>query len=230
MFVQATQGERGNTTYLTYRVRESFRTPQGPRSRTICNITALPPETRELISQSLQGRSFVAAESLQLAEAWNFGGLMVLHQAWEEFGLSTIFDFVADARMAGLLKAMTLGRILFPSAKLALVDHARGTLLAAACGLDQATEDFDEDDLYAAMDQLNGHWVGIEKQLYQKSFPQGVSLVLYVFRCELYAAVLNASVPEYRRESRDGSRSGHRNSSMGSRDGTGRDADLPIRL
>src|SRR5437667_455597 len=81
--------------------------------------------------------------------------------------------------MAGLLKAMTLGRILFPSAKLALLDHARGTLLAAACGLDQATEDFDEDDLYAAMDQLNGHWVGIEKQLYQKSFPQGVSLVLY---------------------------------------------------
>src|SRR2546430_16657840 len=72
----------------------------------------------------------------QLAEAWNFGGLMVLHQAWEEFGLSTIFDFVADARMAGLLKAMTLGRILFPSAKLALLDHARGTLLAAACGLE----------------------------------------------------------------------------------------------
>src|SRR5438094_880152 len=179
MFVQVTKCKHGSVTYFTYLVRESFRTPQGPRSRTICNITALPPETRELISQSLQGRSFVAAESLQLSEAWNFGGLMVLHQAWEEFGLSTIFDFVADARMAGLLKAMTLGRILFPSAKLALVDHARGTLLAAACGLDQDTEDFDEDDLYAAMDQLNGHWVGIEKQLYQKSFPQGVSLVLY---------------------------------------------------
>lgn len=121
----------------------------------------------------------MAAESLQLAEGWNFGGLMVLHQAWEEFGLNTIFDFVADARIAGLLKAMTLVRILFPSAKLALVDHARGTLLAAACGLDQATEDFDEDDLYAAMNQLNGHWVGMEKQLYQKSFPKGVSLVLY---------------------------------------------------
>src|SRR6266567_4434756 len=141
MFVQVTKCKHGSVTYFTYLVRESFRTPKGPRSRTICNITALPPETRELISQSLQGRSFVAAESLQLSEAWNCGGLMVLHQAWEEFGLSTIFDFVADARMAGLLKAMTLGRILFPSAKLALVDHARGTLLAAACGLDQATED-----------------------------------------------------------------------------------------
>src|SRR5438046_6498580 len=76
MFVQVTKCKHGSATYFTYLVRESFRTPKGPRSRTICNITALPPETRELISQSLQGRSFVAAESLQLAEAWNFGGLM----------------------------------------------------------------------------------------------------------------------------------------------------------
>ena len=179
MFVQATQCKRGSRTYLTYLIRESFRTPKGPRSRTVCNITALPAQTRELISQSLRGQSFVATESLHLAQAWSFGGLAVLHQAWEEFGLGTIFDFVADARTAGLLKAMTLGRILFPSAKLALVDQARGTLLAAACGLDQATEDFDEDDLYSAMDELNGRWVGLEKQLYQKSFPQGVSLVLY---------------------------------------------------
>jgi transposase len=179
MFVQVTQCKRGHRTYLTYLIRQSFRTPQGPRSRTVCNITALPPQTRELISQSLRGQSFVAPESLHLAEAWSFGGLAVLHQAWEAFGLGMIFDFAANGRTAGLLKAMTLGRILFPSAKLALVDHARGTLLAAACGLDQATEDFDEDDLYAAMDELSGRWVGIEKQLYQKSFPQGVSLVLY---------------------------------------------------
>ena len=74
---------------------------------------------------------------------------------------------------------MVFGRILFPSAKLALVDHARGTLLAAACGLDQAREDFDEDDLYGAMDELNGRWVPLEQQLYAQSFPQGVSLVLY---------------------------------------------------
>src|SRR5438309_12073354 len=104
MFVQATKCKRGNTTYLTYLVRESFRTPQGPRSRTICNITALPPETRELISQSLQARSFVAAESLQLAAAWHFGGLMVLHQAWEALALSTAFAFVADVRRGVVLK------------------------------------------------------------------------------------------------------------------------------
>jgi len=179
MFVQVTKCKHGSSTYLTYLVRESFRTPQGPRSRTVCNITALPPQTRDLIAQSLQGQSFVSAESLQLPEAWSFGGIAVLDQAWRDFGLAALFDFVAEARTAGLLKAMVLGRILFPSAKLALVDHARGTLLAAACGLDQDKEDFDEDDLYAAMDELTGRWVPLEKQLYRQSFPQGVSLVLY---------------------------------------------------
>jgi transposase len=179
MFVQATKCTHGKSTYFTYLVRESFRTSKGPRSRTLCNITALPPQTRELIRQSLRGQSLVAPDALDLTQAWSFGGLAVLHQAWENFGLSRIFHGVPNRRTAGLLQAMTLGRVLFPSAKLALVDQARGTLLAAACGLDQASEDFDEDDLYAAMDELNGRWVGIEQQLYQASFPQGVSLVLY---------------------------------------------------
>jgi hypothetical protein len=179
MFVQATKCRHGDSTYVTYLVRESFRTPQGPRSRTICNITALPPDTRQLIAQSLEGQSFVASDSLELPEAWSFGGLVVLNQAWDAFGLDRLFRTVVCRRNAGLLKAMIFGRILFPSAKLALVDHARGTLLAAACGLDQAREDFDEDDLYGAMDELNGRWVPIEKQLYEQGFPQGVSLVLY---------------------------------------------------
>jgi len=179
MFVQTTKCKHGHSTYLTYLVRESFRTPQGPRSRTVCNITALPPQTRELIALSLRGHNFVDADSLRLAQAWNFGGLAVLHQAWKDFGLEGLFNFVESHRHAGLLQAMVFGRVLFPSAKLALVDHARGTHLAAACGLDQASESFAEDDLYAAMDELNGHWVPVEKQLYQESFPQGVSLVLY---------------------------------------------------
>ena len=48
----------------------------------------------------------------------------MLYQAWLDFGLAGIFDFVQNAGAAGLLKAMVLGRVLFPSAKLALVDHA----------------------------------------------------------------------------------------------------------
>lgn len=179
MFVQVTKCRRAGHLYLTYLVRESFRTPQGPRSRTLCNITPLPPETRELIAQSLRGQSFVATDDLQLPQAYSYGGLAVLRQAWEAFGLDRLFGSLKSARAAGLLQAMVFARILFPSAKLALVDEARGTLLAGACGLDQGSEDFDEDDLYGAMDQLNGRWVPIERNLYAQGFPQGVSLVLY---------------------------------------------------
>ena len=179
MFVQITKSRQGARTYLTYLVRESFRTPKGPRSRTVCNITALPAPTRELIAQSLRGQELVPTDALALPQAWSFGGLAVLRHYWEQMGLDSLLAPVQADRARGLLKAMIFGRILFPSAKLALADQARGTLLAAACGLDQATEDFDEDDLYAAMDELTGRWVGIEKQLYDQSFQPGVSLVLY---------------------------------------------------
>jgi transposase len=179
MFVQTTTCRRAGRTYFTYLVRESFRTPNGPRSRTICNITKLPPATRQLIAQSLQGRSFVEVDRLSLPSALSYGGLAVLRDAWDRFGLDRLLTEVSSPRAAGLLRAVIFARVLFPSAKLALVDEARGTLLAAACGLDQAAEDFDEDDLYAAMDELNGRWVPIERKLFSQAFPQGVSLVLY---------------------------------------------------
>lgn len=73
---------------------------------------------------------------------------------------------------------MVFSRLLFPCAKLALKDQARGTLLASACGL-SAHESFDEDDLYGAMDAITGHWCALEKGLAAGAFQQPVSLVLY---------------------------------------------------
>jgi hypothetical protein len=52
----------------------------------------------------------------------------------------------------------------------------------------EAKESFNEDDIYTAMDQLTGHWVGLEKQLYQSAFPQEVRLVLCVASVSLRSA------------------------------------------
>src|SRR5437879_2614118 len=147
MFVQATKCKRGNTTYLTYLVRESFRTPQGPRSRTICNITGLPPEVRQWVTDALHGQVLVPVEQLQLENALSYGGLTVLREAWNRFGLGALLQDIASARQRGLIQAMIFARLLFPCAKLALAQQAQGTLLAQACGL-RAEESFDEDDLY----------------------------------------------------------------------------------
>jgi len=179
MFVQATTSRRQNKTYVSYLVRESFRTPQGPRSRTVCNISALPPEVRDLIATALSGKTCVALEEIELSSALNYGGLAVLRDSWQRFGLEKLFAEVPQARERGLLQAMIFARIVFPCAKLALAEEARGTLLAAACGLCQQSETFNEDDLYQAMDALNGRWVTIEKTLFGEAFSQVVSLVLY---------------------------------------------------
>ena len=179
MFVQVTTSSRkGGKTYVSYLVRESFRTPAGPRSRTVCNITELPNDTRDLIAASLRGEQFVTASELQLHEALDYGGLVVLNDAWSRFHLDELFADIGSPRARGLLKAVLYSRPLFPCAKLSLAHQAQGTWLAAACGLDPR-ESFDEDDIYEAMDLLNGQWVTLEKQLYQRAFPEAVRLVLY---------------------------------------------------
>jgi transposase len=179
VFVQVTTSSRkGGNSYVSYLVRQSFRTPAGPRSRTVCNITDLPQDTRDLIAASLKGQQFVATSELQLHEALDYGGLAVLNDAWSRFHLDELLADLGSPRQRGLLKAVIYSRLLFPCAKLSLAHQAQGTWLAAACGLDPR-ESFDEDDLYEAMDLLNGQWVNLEKQLYQRAFPQAARLVLY---------------------------------------------------
>ncbi len=179
MFVQATKSTRQDgKTYVSYLVRESFRTPKGPRSRTVCNITNLPPATRDLITASLKGQEVLPTGPLQLETALDYGGLAVLKDAWSRFRLDELLAGIGSVRQRGLLQAMVFSRLLFPCAKLSLAQQAQGTWLPQACGL-AADESFAEDDLYGAMDQLNGHWVALEKQLYQRAFPQTVRLVLY---------------------------------------------------
>ena len=92
--------------------------------------------------------------------------------------MDRLLSAMGSARQRGLLKAMIYARLLFPCAKLSLKVQAQGTWLAAACGL-APDESFAEDDLYEAMDQMNGHWVKLEKDLYHQAFPDGVRLSLY---------------------------------------------------
>ena len=107
MFVQTTTSKRqGGKTYTSYLVRESFRTPDGPRSRTVCNITDLPPDTRELIAASLKGQAFVAAQGLQLHQALDYGGLAVLNDTWQRFEMDRLLAAMGSPRQRKLLQAM----------------------------------------------------------------------------------------------------------------------------
>jgi transposase len=178
MFVQRTTSRRGKTIYTSFLVRESYRTPKGPRSRTVCNITGLPDAVRELVTSSLKGETCVSTEALTVGRSLDYGGLAVLVDAWNRYGLDAALAGIGTNRQRGLIKAMIFARLLFPSSKLNLVQQAEGTLLAQACGLPM-DETFDEDELYEAMDAFSGEWVALEKALYKRAFPSEVQLVLY---------------------------------------------------
>jgi len=192
VFVQATKSRRNGKTYVTFLVRESFRTPKGPRSRTVCNISKLPPEVRQLVADSLSGRTFVETEALELERTLDFGGLAVLVEAWKAMELDQLLEGIGTVRERALIKAMVFSRLLFPCAKLALKEQARGTLLASACGL-PCDEEFDEDDLYEAMDAITGHWCALEKGLAAGAFAEPVSLVLY----DLTSVYFEGAGPEH---------------------------------
>src|ERR1035441_8829358 len=113
--------------YVSYLVRESFRLPSGPRSRTVCNITDLPPDTRELIAASLKGQAFLPAGQVQLVAAPDYGGLAVLNDGWSRFRLGELFAGIGSARQRGLLQATIYSLLLFPCAKLSLAQKAQGT-------------------------------------------------------------------------------------------------------
>jgi transposase len=179
MFLQRTTSRAGGKVYVTWLVREGFRTEKGPRSRTVCNVSALPEEARQALRLALQGKQLVPLEDIALEGAFDYGGLALLRDAWQRLGLETLFDDVPGPRDRALLKALVFARLLFPSSKLGLAEQARATLLAAACGLDQNEETFDEDDLYRAMDALNGTWVSLEKRLYARAIQAPLRVVLY---------------------------------------------------
>src|SRR5260370_23668933 len=81
---------------VSYLVRESFRTSQGPRSRTVSNISALPPEVRDLVAAALSGKTCVALEQIELSSALDYGGLAVVRDGWERFPMWKTFSSLAQ--------------------------------------------------------------------------------------------------------------------------------------
>jgi hypothetical protein len=81
----------------------------------------LPPEVRELITAALAGKRGAALESLELQSARSSGGLAVLRDAWQRFGLERVLEAVPDARQRALLQAIIFGRVLGAGTDLKLV-------------------------------------------------------------------------------------------------------------
>lgn len=197
MFVQTSRTTINGKLYECKTVRESYRSANGPRSRTVCNISKLPPHVQDAICALLKNPAscLVPSDSLGLHDALGFGGIAVLEDAWERYHLDDVLGGVNDAQDRGRIKAMVFSRLLFPGSKLSLKTRSADSVLAAACGLEK--DDLDEDRLYEAMDALSGKWVGIEKSLFTGAYPDAPTLVLYDLTSSYFDSAKNKKLAAY---------------------------------
>jgi|SRR5215469_904763 len=140
-------------------LRESFRHNGQVKTRTLANLTSWPSARREALRQLLRG----ALDQATFSEPTLgpvFGLLYALKQMAEALEITAA---LGRTRLAQLALFLILARIAHRGSRLSAVRWAVDHAVREILGL----EVFDEDDLYAALDDLSAHQEKIEQKLFQ---------------------------------------------------------------
>ena len=141
-------------------LRESFREGSHVKKRTIANLSSWPTSRIELFRRLLRGE--LDTLSLQeLCQGPIFGLLFVLKQIADQLGLTAA---IGHSRLGKLALFLVLARLPQQGSRLSAVRWAQDHALSEVLGL----ASFDEDDLYAALDDLCARQEKIERTLYQQ--------------------------------------------------------------
>ena len=158
--VATTRRQHKGKVYETHLLRRSYREDGKVKNETLANLSYLPPDTIQLIRESLAGHSHVVVgEGLALTRSLPHGHLAVVAVMANQLGLPDLLG--PPCRERDIAYALVLARVVHPRAKLATTRWWRDTTLAG----DLAAEDATTDDVYAAMDWLGGRQGAIEATL-----------------------------------------------------------------
>ena len=154
-------------------LRESYREGGKVCTRTIANLTNWPPERIVAMERLVKGEFDDWSGEMTSGEI--FGVLFALKQLADQVGITRVLGSAAESRLNLFL---ILARIAHGGSRLSAVRWAKQHTVADVLAL----EEFDEDDLYAALDWLASQQERIERELYQayvKAQGQPPVLVLY---------------------------------------------------
>ena len=157
-------------------LRESYRHHGRVKSRTLANLSALPPAAVELLRRCLRGERLVGIdEVLEVASDGSpaHGHVEAVRQAMTRLDFDRLLSS-RPSRERNLAGALVAARILNPQSKLATTRWWPKTTLPEAFGVAGATED----DLYAAMDWALERQPRIERKLAARHLKAG-GLALY---------------------------------------------------
>jgi transposase len=141
-------------------IRESYRHKGKVKSRTLANITDWDPARIEALRRALRG-DFDHLGAADPIAGPVFGLLYALKQVAEELGITAA---LGKSRLGKLALFLALVRLPHQGSRLSAVRWAEDHAVAEVLGLGR----FDEDDLYAALDDLCARQDKIEQNLYQR--------------------------------------------------------------
>jgi transposase len=141
-------------------LRESFRLKGTVKSRTLANLSDWDPARIDALRRALRGEFDHLGDPNPTAGPV-FGLLYTLKQVAEELG---IVAGLGKSRLGRLALFVVLARLAHQGSRLSAVRWAEDQAVAEVLGLSR----FDEDDLYAALDDLCARQEQIERTLYQR--------------------------------------------------------------
>ena len=143
-------------------LRESYREKGKVKSRTLANLSSLPPQSIEILRRSLKGENLVSTDAFEIVEDGSpaHGHVDAVITAMRRLDFSRLICS-RRSRQRDLVVAMVAARILEPKSKLATTLWWADTTLPEILDVSDA----DEDDLYDAMDWLLERQNRIENKL-----------------------------------------------------------------
>jgi transposase len=162
-------------------LRESFRENGKVKTRTLANVSHLPPQQIEALRLALAGS--LTAPSSPLPDAFRISRSLPHGHAAAVLGClrNLQLDSIVDplpSRQRDLVLAMIVARILDPASKLATARGLHADTLDSSLGELLEVDSVDETELYQAMDWLLPRQSRIEQELAKRQLTNG-GLVLY---------------------------------------------------
>jgi len=164
--------------YETHLLRRSYREGGKVKHETLGNLSHLPLEAIDLVRRFLKGETLVSAgDSFRCTRSLPHGHVAAVLGTMRKLDLDRIIAS-RPGRRRDLVMAMVAARILDPRSKLATARGLSPQTAFSSLGHVLGVEGAGENDLYDAMDWLNGRQAAIEKKLAARHLREN-TLVLY---------------------------------------------------
>jgi hypothetical protein len=146
--------------YSSAYLRRTYRDGGKVKNETVANISALPDHVIELIDAGLKGQRLVpAGQAVTITGSLPHGHVAAVHAMAKKLGLPALLG--PPGRHRDLVLALIISRVVKPASKLATLTWWADSTLGADLGVAEASTD----DVYAAMDWLEGRQDAIEAEL-----------------------------------------------------------------